>query len=83
MSIGVAPRTGYTHKNIHKHIYVYIYIYIYIHAYIYIALISNSFISNSFISNLSKIKKGRNWLEKKDLEILSTVPDTEFSGGTF
>ena len=28
-------------------------------------------------------KNDRNWLEKKDLEILSTDPDTEFSGGSF
>ena len=30
-----------------------------------------------------KIENSRNWFEKKDLEILSTDLDTEFSGGTF
>ena len=30
-----------------------------------------------------KIENSRNWLEKKDLEFLSTGFDTEFSGGSF
>ena len=36
-----------------------------------------------FDNFLVKIQNSRNWLEKKDLDFLSTGFDTEFSGGSF